>query len=104
MNTKKPIELLTIEGFKSIKKLDKLKLKELNVLIGANGVGKTNFISYFRMLGELVENRLQSWTTTQGSVDRILTFGIKETLNLTSGCRAWARTCRSIRFPAARPF
>ena len=84
MNTKKPIELLTIEGFKSIKKLDKLKLKELNVLIGANGVGKTNFISYFRMLGELVENRLQSWTTTQGSVDRILTFGIKETLNLTS--------------------
>ena len=84
MNTKRPIELLTIEGFKSIKKLDKLKLKELNVLIGANGAGKTNFVSYFRMLGELVENRLQSWTTTQGSAERILTFGIKETFSLES--------------------
>jgi len=31
------------------------------------------------MLGELVESRLQNWTTRQGSADRILTFGIKTT-------------------------
>lgn len=37
------------------------------ILIGSNGAGKSNFVSYFRMLGELVGSRLQNWTTHQGS-------------------------------------
>ncbi|MBY0545002.1 MAG: AAA family ATPase [Gammaproteobacteria bacterium] len=76
---KNPIKFLTIRGFKSIKKLDDFELGDLNVLIGSNGAGKSNFVSYFKMLGELVEARLQSWTMNQGSADRILSFGIKET-------------------------
>lgn len=82
--TKKSISRLTISGFKSIKKLDRLALGTLNVLIGANGVGKSNFISYFRMLGEMMELRLQNWTTNQGSADRIVSFGIKETNEIES--------------------
>lgn len=78
------IDKLTIQGFKSIRSLDKLQLKNLNVLIGANGVGKSNFVSYFRMLHELVEGRLQVWTSKQGGADRILTFGLKETNQLSS--------------------
>ncbi len=73
------IDMLTIQGFKSIRSLDKLQLNNLNVLIGANGVGKSNFVSYFRMLHELVEGRLQVWTSKQGGADRVLSFGIKET-------------------------
>ncbi|EPF2508225.1 AAA family ATPase [Vibrio fluvialis] len=73
------IDSLTIQGFKSIRSLDKLQLNNLNVLIGANGVGKSNFVSYFRMLHELVEGRLQVWTSKQGGADRVLSFGIKET-------------------------
>lgn len=79
MSTQCPIDYLTIKGFKSIKKLKKFELNSLNVLIGANGVGKSNFIAYFKMLTELVDGRLQSWTTKQGTADRILSFGIKET-------------------------
>ena len=71
-----PIKHLTIYGFKSIRKLDQFPLTNLNVLIGANGSGKSNFVSYFRMLGELVEERLQKWMTKQGGADRVLSFGI----------------------------
>lgn len=84
MSTKKPIELLTIIGFKSIKHLEDFQLNSLNVLIGANGSGKSNFVAYFKMLSELVEGRLQNWTTKQGTADRILSFGIKETESLKS--------------------
>lgn len=73
------IGTLTIKGFKSICELKKFRLLPLNVLIGANGVGKSNFVSFFKMLGELVEGRLQVWTKKQGGADRLLSFGIKET-------------------------
>lgn len=74
-----PIDSLTIRGFLSIRNLERLKLGPLNVLIGANGAGKSNFITFFRMLNELVEGRLQVWAAKQGGVDRILTYGMKET-------------------------
>ena len=53
------IKKLTIEGFKSIRKLEGFELRSLNVLIGANGAGKSNFIGFFRLLRELIEQRLQ---------------------------------------------
>ncbi|EJL6409478.1 AAA family ATPase [Vibrio cholerae] len=81
------IDRLTIKGFKSIRSLDKLQLNNLNVLIGANGVGKSNFVSYFRMLHELVEGRLQVWTSKQGGADRVLSYGVKETQKLHTTIR-----------------
>lgn len=84
MSTKQPIEKLTIAGFKSIRKLDELRLHNLNVLIGANGAGKSNFVDYFRLLNEMVNKRLQVWTQKQGGADRIVSFGIKETSQLAS--------------------
>jgi len=84
MATKNPIKRLTIKGFKSLQNLEGFALDQLNVLIGANGAGKSNFVSYFRMLGELVEQRLQVWTKKQGGADRILTYGVKETEKLES--------------------
>jgi predicted ATPase len=44
------IKKLTIEGFKSIRKLEDFELGSLNVLIGANGAGKSNFVGFFRLL------------------------------------------------------
>lgn len=79
MGTINPIDYLTIKGFKSIRNMEKLRLSSLNLLIGANGVGKSNFVSYFRLLGEMLDNRLQVWTAKQGGADRVLTYGVKET-------------------------
>lgn len=78
------IDKLTIHGFKSIQRLDELKLTELNVLIGANGAGKSNFVSFFRMLHELVAERLQVWVSKQGGADRIVTGGVKTTPSMQS--------------------
>lgn len=77
-----PIDSLTIRGFLSIRNLERLKLGPLNVLIGANGAGKSNFITFFRMLNELVEGRLQVWLIKRGGSSIVLTRGLKETKRL----------------------
>ena len=68
----------------SIRRLDKLELRPLNVLIGPNGAGKSNFVTYFRMLREMVKGGLQSWVNDRGGSDRILSYGIKETSQIKS--------------------
>ncbi len=85
MGHRKPINSLTIKGFKSIKEMKSLKLSSgINILIGSNGAGKSNFVSYFRMLSEMAQGRLQNWVSRQGGADRILSFGLKETMSIES--------------------
>ena len=55
MNKLKSIE---IKGFRSIKETT-LHFHPLNVLIGANGAGKSNLIAFFKLLNELMAGRLQ---------------------------------------------
>jgi predicted ATPase len=74
-----PIKKLTIEGFKSIRKLEDFELRSLNVMIGANGAGKSNFVAFFRLLRELIEQRLQLAVTTEGGADALLYMGPKVT-------------------------
>lgn len=76
------IEHLTIKGFKSFAGLNRFPLAPLNVLIGENGSGKSNFVSFFDLLSELQAARLQKWAANQGAADRILTFGLKHTPRL----------------------
>jgi predicted ATPase len=73
------IKRLTIEGFKSIRKLEDFELRPLNVLIGANGAGKSNFVEFFRVLRELVEQRLQVTIGQAGGADAFLYLGPKVT-------------------------
>lgn len=77
------ISRLTIEGFKSIRKLDDFELRPLNVLIGSNGAGKSNFVGFFRLLRELIEQRLQvALSATEGGADGSLYMGPKLTERL----------------------
>jgi predicted ATPase len=73
------ISSITIEGFKSIRSLEKLPLRPINVLIGANGTGKSNFVDFFRLLREMVEERLQFAVAQKGGADRQLYLGPKIT-------------------------
>jgi predicted ATPase len=43
------INRIEIENFKSIREMN-LELKPINILIAANGVGKSNFIGFFKLL------------------------------------------------------
>ena len=69
---------VALQGFKSIKSMD-LELRSLNVLIGANGAGKSNLVSFFRMLNEMMAGRLQQYIGTSGRAQSLLHFGPKVT-------------------------
>lgn len=72
------LENIKVQGFKSIKKLD-LKMEPINILIGANGSGKSNFISLFTFLRNLSEGKLQNYVAKQGFANTFFHFGSKKT-------------------------
>lgn len=73
------LKSLTVSGYKSIRALENFELRSLNVLIGANGAGKSNFIGLFRLLNEMFEKRLQLFVQQQGGPDALLYFGRERT-------------------------
>ncbi len=75
------INRIKIEGFKSIKLLD-IELSDINLLIGANGAGKSNFIAVFKLLNQIVLRDLQSYISQAGGADTFLYFGRKNTAKL----------------------
>lgn len=56
---------IAIRGFKSIKECD-LDLNNVNVLIGANGAGKSNFISIFEMLQKILSREMALYAGKKG--------------------------------------
>ncbi len=71
------LQNIKIEGFKSIKTMD-LMLRPINLLIGSNGVGKSNFISFFKLVNVIYEQRLQQYSLKNG-VDNLFHYGRKNT-------------------------
>jgi predicted ATPase len=65
-----------IEGFKSIASAE-VTLFDLNVVIGANGSGKSNFIGVFRLLERVLSKNLQVFVASEP--DRFLHHGRKVT-------------------------
>lgn len=72
------MESIDIKGFKSIKELQ-LPLKPINILIGANGSGKSNFLSFFELLQNIYRKNLQGYVALNGGVDKFLYNGSKVT-------------------------
>ena len=73
----KKLSRITIRGFKSIKNCD-LELGDINVLIGSNGAGKSNFISVFELLQNILKERLSVYAGKKG-VSSLFYDGIKST-------------------------
>lgn len=77
------LQHIKLNGFRSIKTLD-LELLPLNILIGSNGAGKSNFISFFKFMNKLLEKELQLHVRTQlNGANRTLFFGRKTTDKLS---------------------
>ena len=72
------VEKITIAGFKSISSAE-VELRPINVLIGANGSGKSNFIGVFDFLRAIRAGQLQDYVARAGGADRILHFGARVT-------------------------
>ena len=75
------VHRITIKGYKSIKSID-LELKPVNILIGANGAGKSNFIKFFEIIQKIVDKNLQLYAAQLGGANKIFYFGRKVTQEL----------------------
>lgn len=69
---------VTIQGFKSIKS-QRVDLGRVNILIGGNGVGKSNFLSAFRLAKVVSEGELDKWVDDNRGANQVLYLGRKNT-------------------------
>ena len=74
------IESVRIRGFRSLADVELSNLRNANVLIGANGSGKSNFIRFFEMLSWMLRSRrLEEFVALQGGADDQLHKGNRVT-------------------------
>ena len=73
------LNYISIEGFRSIRAIEKLELRPINILIGANGSGKSNFVEVFSFLNAIRRGKLRNYTAERGGADTILHFSSKIT-------------------------
>lgn len=78
------LDQITLTGFKSIRELKDFKLEKLNVLVGANGAGKSNLVDFFRLLRAMADGGLQSFVTNSGGADGFFFNGPKETRQISA--------------------
>ncbi|MDW8103561.1 MAG: AAA family ATPase [Armatimonadota bacterium] len=87
------LERLQVEGYKSIRNAD-IRFERLNVLIGANGSGKSNLIDLFRFMRRLAEGDLQATVGQAGGAESLLHYGRKNTDRLS--IHLWFRRSASL--------
>lgn len=70
-----------IRGYKSIAYDNPitLQLADVNILLGANGAGKSNIVSFFRMLGYMMSKSFGLYVEKSGTSNSILHYGPKKT-------------------------
>jgi len=84
------LELKSIElkGFKSIDaEGQKIELSPITIMLGANGAGKSNLVSFFKMLNYMTTGGLQQYVADQGFADSLLYLGAKVTSEVSARLR-----------------
>jgi len=70
------IEKIGICNYKSIRDVF-IPLRKINILIGENGAGKSNFISFFEMVKAIYDRRLGAYMLSNGGINAQLYRGLK---------------------------
>ncbi|MBW2034557.1 MAG: AAA family ATPase [Deltaproteobacteria bacterium] len=84
------LELKSIElkGFTSIDAEGQtIELRPITVMLGANGAGKSNLVSFFKMLNYMTTGALQQYVADRGFADSLLYFGAKITSEVSARLR-----------------
>ena len=92
---------ITLKGFKSIRELDDFKLNGINILVGANGAGKSNLVDFFRMLRAMADAGFRSFIHDGGGGDGFLFNGPKETPRMEAQLFFGANEYRFALIPSA---
>lgn len=72
------LETVQVKGFLSIREAE-IPFRALNVLIGANGSGKSNLITLFQMLNRMAVGELKNYILKAGGANTLLHYGRKQT-------------------------
>lgn len=91
---------IQVKGFKSFRELD-FELRDLNVLIGANGAGKSNFLGVFQLAHEVVNGRIETFSAQVGA-NALLYMGLKTTDRIYSDFYFEKYHYRSLLAPGAQ--
>jgi predicted ATPase len=67
------LKSVLVEGFTSIRSTT-LTLRDVNVLVGANGAGKSNFIRALGTLGRIVDSELELLVGLSGGANSLLSI------------------------------
>lgn len=76
------LKSLSIAGYRSYSndfEKNTVTLNNINIIIGANGAGKSNFISFLEMVSYMMTRGLRSYVSKQGGAQSLMHFGPKET-------------------------
>jgi len=91
------IRHVDLKGFKSIRELS-LDLRPLNVLIGANGSGKSNFVSFFQLLRSFTREEAAFRVQKTGGANSMLFDGASTTATISARLDFRSDLLRSYRF------
>ncbi len=84
MNTLR-LKNIKLKGFKSISPEGQdMPIGDITILLGANGAGKSNIVSFFQMLNYMTTGALQKYIGQSGSADSLLFFGSKNTTRISA--------------------
>lgn len=77
------LKKIVLRGYKSIRD-QTIELSDINLLIGANGVGKSNFLSFFQLLNHITRENLQNYVAQKGGANTFLYGSAKQTRNISA--------------------
>lgn len=77
------IERMRITGYKSIRDAE-IALGRLNVVIGQNGSGKSNLVSFFDLLRSSINDQSHEFVNRNGGPNSLLHFGPRRTHEIAS--------------------
>jgi predicted ATPase len=74
------LKKIVISGYKSIdNEGQSIEFGDVTVLLGANGAGKSNLVSFFKLLNYMTTGSLQVFIGQQGYAESLLHYGAKTT-------------------------
>ncbi|MBI5121698.1 MAG: AAA family ATPase [Rhodospirillales bacterium] len=92
------IKRITLRNFKSFRHLDSFEMRPINILIGANGSGKSNFLSVFELLRAASRHDIYGYVAQKAGASRFLfngpTISTEASTELDYGSFSWTATLR----------
>jgi predicted ATPase len=84
-NNRLKISRIKLSGFKSVDTGGQIiQFGDITILLGANGSGKSNLVSFFHMLNSMMGSALQTYIGKSGSAETLLYYGVKNTSGITA--------------------